>query len=1692
MNNIKTGSKLTIDVKMMTIPAGNKVRATMSDGWKAWSRCLQSTLLMAAVALLTSIAGLASSAAAATYYATNTANVSVGLDGTTNMATLADLAVAAGTTNSFRVLAGTTAPTGTVRWRVREASGATWTRTDQEMFRMYTPPFTAANRGIAANVAVHADVYMNATGGTASAKATLYEYNNTTGIVGAAKGTSSLTLNTGISTRQTLTTAFNNAAFQVTSGNRLLVIFSLTAAAARPAYLWGQTASATPSGYQSITTTESAVPTDATAPGVGTVTITSPAANTGTYVPGNVTFAATIIEPESTPTCQYTTNGSTWTSGTISGAASPYTCSASASGLTGTVTLNIRATSLGGGPTTGTPLSRTVDTTAPTTSAAPAAGTYGSDQNVTLSAVDGGVGVFSTLYCVDTTNVCTPTITYSSAIAITGTAGLSVTKYLRYRASDTFGAVETVKSSRYIINRVCVETGTVTLNSLPNPITGAIAVTATVGGGASVAQVSFDNGAAWFATGTIFTPAPQARESLQFAARATGSCGGTIYAAGNPTTVNVDARTDAVQVLSATAVQDGTTSILVNMSYCGDKNSTATFQVDYKLTTSGTWTLGTPVTDVSNDGTYTKALTGLAAGSSYDVRMTFADVDGVLVGPAVQSTVVTLVDWVDNPMLHNALRFACSTTGWFTQAECVDPLKGNGSWNLDRKYVGGWGTPGTQYGFITCNTCHTRGTSNIKRVTSTVTAQSGSFPGSAVTLTTAVDGSSDFGDDTAGHNTSTRVCETCHSKTSYHRYNTNAVPAQADLGHYNQSDCIKCHEHNVGFRVGCTSCHGSPPQSDAELVYRLNPVNDTGSRNWGAHNQHATSLGFACVTCHNGWENSGAMPNSGNINLGFITPGPDTGTYNGRSTGGGYTAFVGTSVTATGTQTCSVYCHGYGTPQWNSAAIVSCGACHGQVGSYGDNRAAAPTGVATSKDLSGALTGFKVGKHATHLDNSIAATGDPCALCHNGFAYGNTTHVNGTVNVSLHAAAGGSATFTPGSPGSCSNLSCHGTANWNSAAVGGCDFCHGYPPTSVNAKHASGVTAVNHDKLSLTGVPASHDQCSYCHGVKDNGTGTMLAMAPSVLGGNYTYVEAIDHQDGKVTMNGNATVGADAGYNTTTAGCDTAACHVNDAGHRLTSGGATLVQMRDFGPGSCGACHDTGTGGAPVVSSTSTHVRVLKTGTFGACTDCHAGHTTAAGGVDIPNNVTVGINYSTSGHAGIQLGGTGTNALISALTTEAQICWACHDNATNAISEWGLNSKAATGSSPYNYGTVTSSNWTTATWSSSRTQFAYKSGAIQSTHTANPAVTDTVLGGAAYSRTEAVNTVTQIRCSNCHDVHELARATGDKKEGTPYLRGSWMGNPYEEDGAPRTVYANTTYFLNQGKWGAVPRGSVQQSKLGGYWIDQNNVIPMSATTATALNANKKLNPTATWEPLDTNAAAGNATDASPAFAGLCLLCHGTGATTALKIDGLDQVAGEAIWMGTNGHANSIKGATGSSSTNSFNVFNARLGSATLGHNPLQHYSGMSDPGDNGNFGFRSIDGLGYAPTLVGSEPRYFNTDSWVVDEAGATKENLYHKFSCSKCHNPHASRLPKLMITNCLDTVHTTWDNQFPLNPQAGNNQNRELAQWTSAQNCHRYSESNNTTTTSPEYRASRTASPAGAGAGWNKVTPWKQTTNTP
>ena len=79
---------------------------------------------------------------------------------------------------------------------------------------------------------------------------------------------------------------------------------------------------------------------------------------------------------------------------------------------------------------------------------------------------------------------------------------------------------------------------------------------------------------------------------------------------------------------TATAAAASATTISVSMPYSGDANSNSTYTVDYKLSASGTWTNW--VTNAAHTASpYTTTITGLTSGSSYDVRMTYNDADGV-------------------------------------------------------------------------------------------------------------------------------------------------------------------------------------------------------------------------------------------------------------------------------------------------------------------------------------------------------------------------------------------------------------------------------------------------------------------------------------------------------------------------------------------------------------------------------------------------------------------------------------------------------------------------------------------------------------------------------------------------------------------------------------------------------------------------------------------------------------------------------------------------------------------------------------------------------------------------------------------------------------------------------------------------------------------------------------------------------
>lgn len=652
---------------------------------------------------------------------------------------------------------------------------------------------------------------------------------------------------------------------------------------------------------------------------------------------------------------------------------------------------------------------------------------------------------------------------------------------------------------------------------------------------------------------------------------------------------------------------------------------------------------------------------------------------------------------------------------------------------------------------------------------------------------------------------------------------------------------------------------------------------------------------------------------------------------------------------------------------------------------------------------------------------------------------------------------------------------CHGpaTPSWNVAATLVCSACHG----------TSGRTTDTYGRdfdATLDNAGVVPDEVKASPAVDNHGTSTGKYVGAHLKHLNSSFRLAkgdnckLCHND---SVHADGTVDVVYDLNVTGAG----ALWTPNA-----SGAGT--------PGTCGGTSTTNCHGSNVptwdsaatVACVQCHgfagvnpAHVTDASTVRACTWCHpAGHPQGTvqdtNSIMIPNNPLVGIAYRSGGiHLLKNINSRG------AKTTEAEVCWTCHDAQGTKITEWGANTDTLTGSTPYNYGnlftavgfTGPTSNWlglgTGAYWQSGTSAFqTIKKGKIQSTHSANGEGTSVVVYDATNKRyNETLDTVANLRCSNCHDVHNMNKAPDDTATGTPYLRGTWMGNPYQEDGPPLSTTTYAGVAIGSYNFGAIPRGGTGYRRLGGYFIDQNNVVPGTATATTMATLDDY--PTAGWT--------------QESSAGLCILCHGN------DVDNMDQKTGESLWLGTNGHSNSAIGGT---FTNSANIFDTGVGTASLSGRPNSVYTTSyqgttqvpdmayqmqpNSPSTTRGYGYRgATDGAGYLPQIATDYAHY--AYDWGATVDAGTTDQMYHQFSCSKCHNPHASRLPKLLITNCLDVQHNTWttaraaQNSYTAATLTNVDRGWTAAYYASAQNCHRYNDK-------------RTAANKG---GWNIVSPW-------
>ncbi len=566
-----------------------------------------------------------------------------------------------------------------------------------------------------------------------------------------------------------------------------------------------------------------------------------------------------------------------------------------------------------------------------------------------------------------------------------------------------------------------------------------------------------------------------------------------------------------------------------------------------------------------------------------------------------------------------------------------------------------------------------------------------------------------------------------------------------------------------------------------------------------------------------------------------------------------------------------------------------------------------------------------------------------------------------------------------------------------------CGACHGLPPVSAQAagshsKHVSG-------REDHTDCDACHPGASaYGNGHADGKWQLSFSGNPSTFG--VKIGGALTVSEGSVIYSDGSSDGTDNGT------CAETGCH----------GPATPVWGN---PGSvtCAQCHNDGSAvvpNAPTVTPASPHVDADRSGSTwatGDCRGCHAGH---RGAVTVPlpptdwGNVNLsardmraalGMDYPLTG--GVHLGGPGTANSIATKTTEAEICWGCHETVASSVpgnpyvSEWGYNTKTTPSSFPvvrfptandglvetFNFGwlynsgyTGKVSDWTQGYWMDQYDPLVKRR--VASVHTANFAaagqsssVADNLWANGTVKRSSPVlEDKKHIRCSYCHDVHDTAGP-----DGRPYLRGTWIGNPYPPELPPRPGYAFTTTPVVGGT--LRPRGTSAARDKGGYFIDQNSNWPTN----------------------------NGAMDTLGETAGLCTLCHGT------NVDDMDFYTGATLWRSgqTNGHSNSTVGGLRARRVDLFSAFR---GGATYTMQ-MQDSTGCTTERywDNSRpqyfpYSAPCINVSGWYGTDYAN---WYGTTGQIGGASGAG--SMAHKFTCSKCHTPHASGLPALLTHNCVD-----------------------------------------------------------------------------
>ncbi|MBI4827083.1 MAG: CxxxxCH/CxxCH domain-containing protein [Nitrospirae bacterium] len=1048
----------------------------------------------------------------------------------------------------------------------------------------------------------------------------------------------------------------------LTTNNRYYVYFSATNGNYISYQGFGLTAVAaqnnTPLTNPQFTSPSLFAVVDSTPPIVGTVNVTPIST---TYTTSAPVITASLSDAESTVTgCEYTTNGGTWVAGVLTGSASPWTCTASPTGLTGSLTINIRGTSTGG-VGTGTAVPLTVDVTAPTTTDDIVSTAWLlTEKTVTLTPNDGsGSGVTAATGIYGCFGVgCTPVVLGGNTMTSNCGVDNECVYDVRYYSKDNLNWTEATKTSVY---QVWIDRKAPVGLAATTPADGAFdlptstTVNSTIATDAGSGFVDY-----YFEVDT----------DVGFSAPQTGGWqAGTSYAptlAAGPTYFwRVKAKDTLGNIPAWTTPQSFST-----LAACVRNDPTLTLETDTGaiqgfITTNG-GTKDYILTVINNDY-------GGCGNTTFDLTVSDTDGGNNFEAPILSSLTATLAPGAQTTRIVTVTATAGKTTGQsLTNAtyEGTDPNHLN---------VVNSNNVTTFINVVDCN-------ANIPYLI--IGPDSGNVAiGGNIEYTVTVQ-NTDTGSGCTSVIYNINIDSESNAPSTHFDASTLSLPSKT-LNPGQKGSVTLTVTSKIGAvldqinitTIGVTATgHTSPAAATATTTVgnRIihNSVN-TGSTRWSSSGGWGVPGGrygeFDCMTCHT----TSDATNIKKIRSSIVTPNPASGTLPGdsqpvvftqiSSSTGASGVFGDDSDTSPSGRTssnriCEV-CHTYDAAKVNGVNVHAydqatysgnnhqtanatdciachkhkvgfmppdCGSCHGNPPGAG-----APAGpLASSPFTTGSVT---VGAHNTHY----TTLGYTCNYCHNNQAMPQASLVyasQGDISISFSAFGSTSGTYSgqigvsynnvAGAGGlNCSSVYCHGatldgtstTAQWNGTVA--CGNCHkataANPPTLGNHARHAGSSQVN-----LV--------CSDCHGA--NGAG------------------GVGHVSGTVQWSlntSNAQFGSNAKYNSAASGminnlapsssyqtCTTLYCHSNVQG---ASGVGVPSSYKSplWGAGTlgCAGCHVDMT----TASGTSSHIKHANSGAGNynlTCSNCHTGYTASATNSTLHANNTVNVTLASGTYSG--------------------------------------------------------------------------------------------------------------------------------------------------------------------------------------------------------------------------------------------------------------------------------------------------------------------------------------------------------------------------------------------------------------------------------------------------------------------------